>query len=144
MHTSTINILQKAETYGRHDENGEGIPPHAPKPYKASIWTHILKEEVVCQWNHNRIAIDRACSHVHIADVKAPRGTVIHMFLHKERGQISKRGKHKNQCCWDPYKPISIQQKRLTIRIRYPFICTIYCFWARVLKIWLCFEKCLL
>lgn len=29
--------MQKAETYGRYDENGEGIPPHAPKPYKTSI-----------------------------------------------------------------------------------------------------------
>lgn len=44
--------MEKAETYRGDDENGEGIPPHAPKPDEASIGTHIMKEEVVCHGDH--------------------------------------------------------------------------------------------
>lgn len=112
----TICILVETETYRGDVENGEGIPPHAPKPYKASIWTHILQEEIVCHWDHYSIPIDRACSHIHIAYIKAPRGTFICMFLHEVCTKISKGGKDKHQCCWNPDKPISITtEKNCTI-----------------------------
>ncbi|KAF1889259.1 hypothetical protein Lal_00024582 [Lupinus albus] len=54
-----FTTLNKAETYRGDDEN-------------------------VCQWDHYRIAIDRACSHIHIANIKAPSGTTICMFSHQE------------------------------------------------------------
>lgn len=112
--------LEKEQTHRGWDENGKGIPPHTPKPNKARIWTHILKQEVICQWDNYCVTIDRTCSHIDIANIKAPWSTLICLFFHEISCKISQWRKNKNQSRWDPYKPISIETEKIC-SIRYPW-----------------------
>lgn len=111
-----MNILttkKVADAYRARNKDEERISPHAPKPYKASIWSQIMKQEIKGQWHHNCIAIKWKCCHIYISNIKAPRSTLVGVFLYEVGGTVSKSSKHKHQCRRDPDKPISSTIQKL-------------------------------
>lgn len=103
---------KKTKAHRGDNKDEERISPEAPKPNKASTWSHVLKQKVICQWHHYCITIDCTCCHIYKADIKAPRSTAVSIFLQEVRGTVSKWSKHKYQCSGDPDKPISNMSKK--------------------------------